>query len=559
MYAFRRFVVSISLVTLFTLTGCLAPQSDQEEGRQSDKTIQTGSTSQSPSADQLTNVDLRGESGKSDESEDSGVAPGAETSPVAENDLTADKIEDLWQRIRLGFQLEHEIDRKRVQQELNWYRRHPEYIDRVTKRASRHLFYIVEELEKRNLPLEIALLPIVESAFDPFAYSHGRASGLWQFIPPTARLYNLKIDWWYDGRRDVIDSTIAAIAYLEKLHSLLGEDWLLALAAYNSGQGNIGKSIRQNERKGKPTDFWSLWVLQETRSYVPRLLAISEIIANPERYNIDLKPIKNIAYWTEVDIGSQLDLGKAAELAAMTHEELYRLNAGYNQWSTHPDGPHRLLIPVEKAALFSQALAELPGENRMAWKRHKIREGESLGSIAARYHTTIESIRSINKIKGNLIRTGKYLTIPVASSNTTYQMTANARLKQSQAGLSRKYGQDPIRYTVRHGDSFWDISREHNVGMRELAKWNGMGTTEMLKAGRELLIYKQPDQQVSPRSDVIRKVNYRVRRGESLSLIADKFNLSVNKIKGWNQALYDQKYIQPGDKITLYVDVTATE
>lgn len=489
--------------------------------------------------------------------------PGTQGMVAATEETIQEAPTDLWARIRAGFALNHDTDRKRVRQEIAWYQRNPEYIDRVTARASKHLFYIVEELEARNLPLEMALLPIVESAYDPFAYSHGRASGLWQFIPATARLYDIRIDWWYDGRRDIMDSTRAAIQYLERLYGMLKEDWLLALAAYNSGQGNLGKSIRRNKRAGKPIDFWSLKVLRETRSYVPRLLAISAIIAHPGKYGIKLKPIRNEAYWVKVDIDSQLDLARAADLAGMSGRDLYLLNPGFNQWSTHPDGPHRLLLPVDKADDFLTQLKKLPHASRMAWKRHKIKEGESLGMIAQRYHTTVKSIKATNNLRGNMIRTGRSLTIPVASKSSSYSMTSTARLKNDQKYFERKYGKEPIRYRVQNGDSFWTIARKYQIGMRELARWNGMGTTEMLHAGTELLIFNSPLPLsfASPLSstEVIRKVNYRVRPGESLSLIANKFNLSLNKIKRWNQALYNRKYIQPGDRITLYVDVTATE
>ena len=487
----------------------------------------------------------------------------AETAPLA-------KV-DLWQRIRNGFQLNHEVHRKRVKQEIDWYKRHPDYLDRVAARAGRHLFHIVEALEARNMPLEIALLPIIESAFDPFAYSHGRASGIWQFIPSTARLYGIRIDWWYDGRRDIPDSTQAALKYLQELYSLLHDDWLLALAAYNSGQGNLGISIKRNQRAGKPIDFWSLKVLTETWSYVPRLLAISEIIAHPDKYGIQLKPIENDPYWVRVDINSQLDLSQAAELAAISGEELYLLNPGFNQWSTHPDGPHHLLLPVDKAQAFTAALAELPTVQRLTWHRHKIRPGENLGTIATRYKTTINAIKTANNLQGSMIRAGDSLTIPVASDSLSYPGTSQARLRNNQKSLAKKFGHEPIRYAVKNGDSFWEISRKFEVGMRELARWNGMGTTDLLFPGAQLLIFNTPVTTASvttslslasiqkQRSTVIRKVNYRVRRGESLSLIADKFNLSVNSIKQWNKQLHGQKYIQPGDKITLFIDVTATE
>ena len=469
---------------------------------------------------------------------------------------------NLWQRMRDGFRLSHEADRKRVMDELKWYVNHPEYVERVTKRAAPHLHYIIEELEKRGLPLEFALLPIVESAYDPFAYSHSRAAGLWQFIPGTARVYGLKIDWWYDGRRDVRASTKAAIDYLEYLHNMLGEDWLLALAAYNAGQGNVLSSIRASKLPADEVNFWSLKVFRETYTYVPRLLAISELINHPDRYHMTLPDVANKPYWEVVETMGQLDLNKAAELADVSSKEIYLLNAGFNQWATHPDGPHELIIPVGKADVFRERVLELPPTERLAWQRHKVSYGESLGTIANKYRTTVDTIRSANNIRGNLIRAGESLMIPAASPDADYAMSQSSRLATKQQTLETRYGSEPIVYIVKFGDSFWEIAHKFDVGMRELAKWNGMGTTGLLHPGTELKIFKKTNntqtkaQPVGLRTNQVRKLNYRVRNGESLSLIASKFNISVQSIKSWNDALNVKKYIHPGDRLTLYVDVT---
>jgi membrane-bound lytic murein transglycosylase D len=469
---------------------------------------------------------------------------------------------DLWQRMRDGFRLAHQTDRKRVTDELKWYVNHPEYVERVTKRAAPHLHYIIEELEKRGLPLEFALLPIVESAYDPFAYSHSRAAGLWQFIPGTAKMQGLKIDWWYDGRRDVRASTKAAIDYLEYLHDRLSEDWLLALAAYNAGPGNVLSSIRASKLSADEVNFWSLNVFRETYAYVPRLLAISELINHPNRYHMTLPDLANEPYWEVVETKGQLDLNKAAELAEVTPKEIYLLNAGFNQWATHPDGPHELIIPVGKADLFRKQVSLLPPTERVAWERHKVRYGESLGSIANRYRTTVKTIRNANDIRGNLIHTGDSLMIPAASQGANYSMSQSSRLTSKQQSLATHYGNEPISYIVKPGDSFWKIADKFDVGMRELAKWNGMGTTGFLHPRTELKIFKKSDatplkaRPVGQNADRVRKLKYRVRKGESLSLIANKFNISVQSIKSWNNAVNVKNYIHPGDQLTLYVDVT---
>lgn len=497
--------------------------------------------------------------------EDEDDDPGSPVVPApAEPEVKESKpVANLWRRIREGFKLDHHLEQARVQAELDWYVKHPAYLDRVATRASRYMYYIVDQIQDRKLPTELALLPIVESAYDPFAYSHGRASGLWQFIPATGKRYGLTIDYWMDARRDVPDATNAALDYLQNLHDSLNDDWFLALAAYNTGEGNVRRSMRRNQRAHKPTNFWALSLLPETSAYVPRLLAISALIANPERYNIKLKPIPNKAYWKMVKIGSQLDLAKAAELAGISTEELYLLNPGYNRWSTRPDGPHRLLIPVDKAAEFKKHLEALPESERVAWHRHKIRYGETLGTIAARFHTTIDSIRQANHLRGNIIRAGHSLLIPVAShSSQAYDLSESERLKAKQAYAMRKYGTRPVHYTVRSGDSLWVIARRFDVSTRALAKWNGMATTDLLQPGKDLVVFPKATMQLASvpvPNEVIRKVNYRVRRGESLSLIADKFNLSVSDVKKWNKEVGRQKYIQPGDRITLYVDVTQTE
>jgi len=488
--------------------------------------------------------------------------------PELIDDTLTEPVEDteLWVRLRQGFQLDHELDRNRVKSQLRWYSNNQEYLDRVVARANRYLFYVVGEIEARNLPAELALLPIVESAYDPFAYSHGRAMGIWQFIPATGRLYGLSQDWWYDGRRDIQASTNAALDYLERLYKAFDQDWQLALAAYNSGEGNVRSAIRRNRRQGKPTDFWSLRLPNETKAYVPKLLAISTLVADPKQHNIVLDPIPDKPYWIQADVGSQIDLSQAAQLAEISLEELYLLNPGFNQWSTHPKGPYHLLIPVDKEQTFQANLQQLDNANRVGWQRHKIKFGENLGLLAARYNTSIQTIRQVNGIRGNLIHTGDSLLIPVAlNSPDRYVLSSDERLKSTQQYLANKFGHSAQVYTVRSGDSLWTISRMFNVNLRALAKWNGMATRDVLYPGTELKIFTTKAITATSRPvsnqipGTVRKLNYRVRRGESLSLIADKFNISVSKIKGWNDELAGMKYIQPGQTLTLYVDVTQVQ
>lgn len=463
---------------------------------------------------------------------------------------------DVWDRIRNGFSLEHETN-KRVQQQLNWYARHPSYMERVAKRGSPYLFHIVEEVESRGLPLEIALLPIVESAFDGFAYSHGRASGIWQIIPGTGKMLGLKQNWWYDGRRDITASTDAALNYLTSLNKRFDGDWLLALAAYNSGAGNVNKAIRANKRKGKPTDFWSLNLPRETKAYVPKLIALAKLVDNPKAHGLSLYPVANKAHFATVDTGSQIDLAQAAELAGIDMETLYKLNPGYNRWATNPNGPHQLLVPVEKAERFTTQINALDDNQRLTWRRYKIRNGDSVSTIATRHKISIETLKNVNQLRSNKIRAGDTLMIPVASKNTRfYSRSVEQRLEKKHQRVASSSKGKKINYVVKAGDSFWSIAKIYKVKPSKIAKWNNMATRDPIRIGQNLAIWtERPLVSDIAGNSVIRKLNYRVKNGDSLYRIADKFSVDVNDILRWN-GLNKKKYLQPGQAITLYVDVT---
>ncbi len=462
-----------------------------------------------------------------------------------------------WFRLRAGMQLEPVMN-KRVETQLKWYLDHPGYLQRVMERARPILPFVLDELEARGLPTEIALLPIVESAYQAFAYSHGRASGMWQIIPSTGRLLGLKQNWWYDGRRDIIESTHAAINYLDSLAGIFAGDWELALAAYNAGPGKIRNAVRYNKQRKRPTDFWHLTkIRRETRAYVPKLFALKELFSHPEKYGLDLVPVTNEVDYEIVELDGQIDLALAADLAGISINQLYQLNPAFNRWATAPGGPHRLLLPRGKAEAFRIAVAEVPASQRINWVRHKIRNGETLSHIARKYRTTIPLIREVNNIRGTQIRAGKYLTIPTATKSLqTYTLSESSRVARIQ-NTSRK-GKKLV-HVVRPGQSLWSISRSYGVSTRALAKWNAMAPIDTLRVGQKLVVWTSDEitrtisvDQTRP-SNALHALRYTVRKGDSLYRIANKFNISVADIKRWNRI---GKYLQPGQKLKLYVDIT---
>lgn len=460
---------------------------------------------------------------------------------------------NFWLSLTNNYALDLSLENKRIKAQRDWYARHPKYIERVLTRGEPYLFHIYNEVKKRNMPAELALLPIVESAFDPFAYSHGRASGIWQFIPGTGKMFGLKQTWWYDGRRDILAATDAALDYLQALNKQFNGNWLHALAAYNAGAGNVRKGIRYNKKRGRPTDFWSLRLPKETKAYVPKLLALAQIFNEPEKYGITLRDIPYQHQFVKFDIDSQIDLSQAAELAGISLDELYRYNPGFNRWATDPDGPHHLLIPVESETKFAEGIKNLPPEQRVQWARYKIKSGDSLIRIAKKHHTTVKVIRDVNGIRGNRIVAGKTLLIPKANKSLNqYSLSLEQRLSKKRN--QPKSGRHKVIYKVKSGDSFWTISRQFKVGVRSLAKWNGMAPTDTLRIGQSLTVWTPNSSLAKSGNGPVRKINYRARSGDSYAKIAQRFNVTLAQLKRWN-SIDVNKYLQPGDRLTLYVDI----
>lgn len=472
-----------------------------------------------------------------------------------------DEPADMWERIRQGFAMDAE-ENSRVQQRIDWYQRHPTYLDRVANRAEPYLYHILEEIEERDLPTELALLPVVESAYDPFAYSHGQAAGIWQFIPSTGRNFGLEQNWWYDGRRDILASTEAALEYLERLAEQFDGDWELALASYNAGAGNIRRAVRQNEQQGQASDYWSLNnIPQETRGYVPKLIALRQVIKDPDAHDLTLRPLENEPYLAEVELDAQIDLAVAADLADLDLDDLYHFNPAFNRWATAPDGPHHLLIPRDRKEDFQKGLDELDTSEQVQWRRHRVQSGESLEQIARQHNVTVSLLQEINGIDGHQIRAGGHLLVPEAADELSeYSGSLEQRLADIRS--TPRGGREQIEHTVESGESFWTIARQYGVEPGQLAEWNGMAPGDTLRSGQELVVWvdESSDQGVASRmnrgpSNPERTVQYQVRPGDSLSAIANRFGVSVSDIKRWNNLSAEQP-LQPGQEVEVTVDVT---
>ena len=453
---------------------------------------------------------------------------------VAATEAAPVKKRDLWQRIRSGHDLTPKVLPASVLKQRDWYLRNPSYLATVFNRAEPFIFYVTDELEKAGLPLELALLPIVESTYDPLAYSHSHAVGLWQFIPSTAKAFGLRRDRWYDGRRDVIYSTQAAVRYLQYLHKRFDNDWLLALAAYNSGEGNVRKSIRRNIKLGKKADFWSIKLPRETRNYVPQLLALATLIEDPEKYSIELPFIADEPYFEVVEIESQMDLNKVIEITGVEGTAFTRLNPAYRRSITPPKGKHSLLLPMGTAEPLRQLLATTDPKTWVPHTEYLVMSGDSLSQIAQRFRVPTQWLKSRNSLTSDRLKIGQVLLIPHSGDTATTSGTAVAKNAQ---------------YSVRRGDSLSSIANQYKTSIADIRRVNGL-KTDVLQIGQQLRVNNSVGTAVP---ENLRKLSYKVRRGDSLYLIAEKFDLTIRDITRWNK-ISRNEFLQPGQRLTLFIN-----
>jgi membrane-bound lytic murein transglycosylase D len=458
----------------------------------------------------------------------------------------AQVYESVYERMLASFALPDCSDQPASREWAQWYADRPEYMERVLNRAKPWIYFIVDELERRDMPGELALLPIVESAYDPFAYSSGRALGTWQFISNTGRHYGLQQNWWYDGRRDIYASTHAALTYLQDLHKRFEGDWLLALASYNSGQGRVARAIRSNEKAGLPADFWNLKLPRETRGYVPKLLGLTCLFLNAEEFGFNIPKTANKPVLAAMELGTQTDLVLVAQEAGVPIDQLFTLNPGYNRWATAPDGPHRVMLPIAAAEQLEQRLDIIGPEALMRWDQVTVEAGDTLSGLAAVHKVPVSVIRSANRLSSDLIKPGQKLRLPrddQMAVDPRYAAAA-AELSKLQSGL---LAADRKTHTVRSGESLSVIARRYRVSQSDLQRWNKISNPNRLRAGQSLVVFLSP----APVSNSGRgPSSYTVRSGDSLWSIARKHQVELNDLMRWND-LDDSAVLQPGQSLKI--------
>ncbi len=482
---------------------------------------------------------------------------------------------DLWQRVRRGFVM-GELNSPLVLQQEQWYASRPDYIQRFVDRGSKYLHHIVEEVEKRGMPTEVALLPIIESAFNPQAFSSAKASGMWQFMPSTGKHFGLKQDSMADHRRDVVLSTGAALDYLQKLYGMFNS-WELAFAAYNCGEGCVGRAIARNQKLGLPTDYLSLTLPIETRNYVPKLIAVKNIVLSPGSYGIELEAVENRPYFAKVAAPEKIDTNLAARLAEMPENEFATLNPAFTR-PVAASGTGYFLVPFDKAETFRANLLLYRSLNGplVSWQTVNAKRGESIDAIARRHGVSGSYLRATNgalkEKKGKLLVAA---TIMVPMSGRAKAMSAMLDKKISLAAVQAVATVDadrvaptpatvaaPGAHRVRRGETLFSIARQYGVASDEIKLLNAMKNNRV-RLGQSLLLSANASTAVTPsHAPTLARVSapakkiarkpptYTVRSGDTLYAIANKFDVEIDDLLRWNK-LRPKSVLQPGNKIRV--------
>lgn len=421
------------------------------------------------------------------------------------------------------FSWDRHLDTPEVQKRIRTYKNKPEQFKKILARSSDILPLIVEQLEDRNLPAELAFLPLVESGYQTNIRSSAGAAGLWQLMPATARHLGMKIDWWYDERLDIQTSTEKALDYLEYLNKQFSGDWELTITAYNGGEGHV----RSQMRKAKSKNFWDLSLKRETEDYLPRLLAVAELLSKPEHYNIDTPQIEHHSRLRSIKLDQQIDLRLAASTAGIEYKAFKKLNPSFQRWVSPPKGKYQILLPEEQVKLLAGKLSGLQPNQLASWDHYQVKSGDTLIDIARQFGTTVRSLIAVNELSNSRIYARQELLIPKAETRAI------------------KARSDTIKelYIVKSGDSLWKIAYRNDITINKLKKLNSMGKKSVIQPGQVLILNEYFDGT---------ETTYEVKRGDSLSEIAYQFDIAITDLKTWN-SLGKKDLIHPGQLLKIRI------
>lgn len=493
---------------------------------------------------------------------------------ISKQEIVKEHYKIVWPEITPHFNLSKQYMGK-YDRLIEFYQKRKRHLEASFERSEPYFFYIKNQVASRNMPMEIALLPVVESGFIPRARSHKKAVGLWQFIPSTGKMYGLEQNWWFDGRSDLVKSTKAALDFLQDLHKQNNGDWLLALASYNAGYGAVLKAQKRYRKKHPKTpkdvhlDYWQLqpFLPKETARYVPKLLATAHMLEYADAYDLNIHPVDNSAHFEIVHLDKQVSLNTIARSMNLSKETLFDLNPGYRRAATPPmrnNAQHHLLLPTDKAETFKKLFAQNPEKFTVKWQRHKVKSGDYLGKIANQYGTRVAAIKQLNNLRNNNIRVNQTLLIPIASAsqNTNPKNTSGTQLVKAtdlktKSASNRVFASADsskfVNYKVQNGDSLWKIANRFNVSIKDLKEWNKLSKNNLRK--NQMLKIAQTKTLPAGKSQINQAVlsvkkYYKIQKGDVLSIIAEDFGVSVSQLKKWNKL--SSSNIRPGQQLTIW-------
>ena len=449
----------------------------------------------------------------------------------------------IWPEIADHFDLPSASYHSNVRRQIYWLTHNPANFEQLTENAKPYIYYVYQQTRKKHLPAELALLPMLESNYKPFTYSQVGAVGLWQLMPGTATGEGITMNWWYDGRRDVVASTEVALNYLSYLHKMLNNNWLLAIAAYDAGAGTILNAIHYNREHGRSTDFWSLPLPKETRQYVPRLIAIADILRHPSYYHIHLPFVANTPYLGTATIDKQMDLSAIAKAASVSLSEVQILNPGFRRLATPPNQKTTLVLPISHIHTFLSKIKAQVKSATAKWIHYKVQPGDTLSTIAKKFKTTINAIKQANNLHNHIIRVFHAILIPEATKQAI-KAIIHSKISKSIMNEDHLPGPQQVIYSVTSHDSFSRIAHKYHVKIAQIRYWNNLTQHHVLKKGEKLILWTGQHHAYKPGFHT-----YAVVPDDTLSVIAEKNHTTVSRLKKLNHLRSD--ILNIGQRLTI--------